>query len=510
MLIFYIFGCTQTTLPVSTSGPETVTDDTDDTDDTVEDTATTESLDSGLHDTADTATTIDTEDTGSEPSIAYDMAYFKSTHNSYSGEERGGIHTQLDAGFRGLEFDIHDNDFQTVQDYQLGHYLPGNEVDQEHGNPNGILLSDWLTHVKEWSIAHPEHAPITITLDLKDDLTDNASFLDGSMDRLNDILINTLGNNLFTPMYFENEWPSVDTLRNRYIIVLSGHEESRQLYKRDRGNNPSIAINEDGKVMEVHDSGSGTLWYWTGQMTTDGSVEWKRHGSYDTGQTPAIALNNDGWFVEVHQSYTMSTLWSRLGYIDDDYTPIFGDSEQYDSGVQPSIRFTNKSGFTLREIHQSQNTGANWDWEVTINPTNNSLAWGAHEQTADPLHDKNTDSSQDWIEVLTDVDKTAGSDTLLYQTQSGRQRIRYPQIAFVEYQHNNAAELIDSETWFAAVGSGSTSTLTSWNNAGLITRQWGFSETDSQNLMSPPNFPAVDSLSFDWYNDYDTQITFVE
>ena len=46
----------------------------------------------------------------------------------------------------------------------------------------------------------------------------------------------------------------------------------------------------------------------------------------------------------------------------------------------------------------------------------------------------------------------------------------HPQIAFVEYQNNNSTELIDGDAWFAAIGSGSESTLTSWNNDGFITR----------------------------------------
>ena len=147
--------------------------------------------------------------------------------------------------------------------------------------------------------------------------------MNGSMDKLNDIFVETLGNSIFAPMYFAGEWPTVDELRNRFVLVLSGHEESRQLYKRDRGYHPAVAINDSGQVIEVHDSGSGSLWYWSGQMRSDGSVEWKRHGRYDSGQKPAIALNNDGWFVEVHQSESNTTLWYRTGQIDSDYNPVF-------------------------------------------------------------------------------------------------------------------------------------------------------------------------------------------
>ena len=162
------------------------------------------------------------------------------------------------------------------------------------------------------------------------------------------------------------------------------------------------------------------------------------------------------------------------------------------------------------EIHQSQNTGQHWDWALTIDQTSGAVSWGAHGQTSSPLHDKDRDSANHWIEVLTEGHQNAGSDTLLYETRFNKARIRYPQIAFVEYQNNNSTELIDGDAWFAAIGSGSESTLTSWNNDGFITRVWGFDEGDSTSTISPPNFPATDYLDVDvqliLYNDWDSRI----
>ena len=105
---------------------------------------------------------------------------------------------------------------------------------------------------KEWSSENQGHAPITITIDFKDDLTDNIDYMNGSMDKLNDIFFETLGNAIFAPMYFGGEWPTVDELRNRFVLVLSGHEESRQLYKRDRGyirQLPSMILDKLSKYM---------------------------------------------------------------------------------------------------------------------------------------------------------------------------------------------------------------------------------------------------------------------
>ena len=144
------------------------------------------------------------------------------------------------------------------------------------------------------------------------------------------------------------------------MLVLSGHEESRQLYKRDRGYHPAVAINDSGQVMEVHDSGSGSLWYWTGQMRGDGSVEWKRHGRYDSGQKPAIALNNDGWFVEVRNQNPTQPCGIVLDTSIQITIQSFKTVKQYDDGVEPTIRFANRNSSTLLEIHKVKiraNTG---------------------------------------------------------------------------------------------------------------------------------------------------------
>ena len=110
--------------------------------------------------------------------------------------------------------------------------------------------------------------------------------------------------------------------------------------------------------------------------------------------------------------------------------------------------------------------------------------------------------------MYTDLDQSAGDDTLIYETSLQRARIRYPQIAFVEFQNHNASELMDFETWFAATDN--QSTLEVWNSSGLITRQWSFTDSSTTNVHSPPNFPATDFLLEDWYTDYCTAIGTVE
>src|SRR5206468_8124415 len=63
--------------------------------------------------------------------------------------------------------DLHDNGFVTYGDYRIGHDEPGDRVSHASGNPATNLLTDWLTLIRDWSLEHPQHAPITLGLDVK-------------------------------------------------------------------------------------------------------------------------------------------------------------------------------------------------------------------------------------------------------------------------------------------------------------------------------------------------------
>src|SRR5262249_47518601 len=135
-------------------------------------------------------------------SPVFNDAYFRSTHNSYEGGTRHSIIAQLDAGVRFLELDLHDNAFSTYRDYRIGHDEPGDRVSHDNGNPATNLLTDWLALIRGWSLAHPQHAPITLGLDTKDDLTDNHNASRGNMAALNERLVAVFGEQLFRAEHF--------------------------------------------------------------------------------------------------------------------------------------------------------------------------------------------------------------------------------------------------------------------------------------------------------------------
>ncbi|WP_157254468.1 hypothetical protein [Nonomuraea typhae] len=437
------------------------------------------------------------EAAAAEPPLT--AAVFRATHNSYSGNlggARGPISQQLDAGIRFVEYDIHDNGFTSRGDYALGHDAPGDEVDHA-GNPASGNLGDWLRTVGTWSAAHPQAAPIVVALDVKDNLTDNANHAEGNLAALNDRLTSAFGERLFRASDYRPAGPpTVGQLRGRILAVLSGDGRTRTLYRRDTGYNPAIALNNRGQVVEVHDSGNGTLWYWTGRYGSDGRVSWLRHGRYDTGENPAVAMNDNGDVVEVHESENTDALWYRVGRLDAATGEIrWSAGRQYDRGVRPTIRFTGQA--RLREIHQSQSGGQNWDWDGVLGDM--AVSWSGNGKTADPRYDKTTSAAgASWVRVRTAADRATPAETLRVDTDRVTgDLIRYQQVAFHEFQKGNSAELQQDALFYAAPASES-AFITGARQAGKLVRGWGFnSAADATTPIA--GYPATDTPYASWY-----------
>jgi hypothetical protein len=430
-------------------------------------------------------------------------AVFRATHNSYSGNVDGAKNTiayQLDHGIRFIELDIHDNGYAGSHDYSIGHDSPGDQVDHT-GNPASNLLRDWLNVINTWSAQHPTAAPIVVALDVKDDLTDNPSYAAGNPAALNQELTSVFGSRLSWARDYPASPPTVDTLRGRVLPVLSGDGQTRTQYKRDIGDNPAVAINGRGQVVEVHDSGAGDLWYWTGTYGADGRVTWLRHGKYDTGVTPAVALNDNGDLVEVHQSENATTLWYHVGHLGADGEISWSSSHQYDSGVLPTVRFTDATGTQLREIHRSQGSSQNWDWHGVLNAGATTVSWSGNAKTSDARYDKTTSTSgTSRVHVWNGADGPTPSRTLRIDTdRSTGDRIRYQQVAFDEFQKGDSAELQQDALFYAAPATES-SFITAARQAGRLVRGWDF---DSLGDATDPlaNYPATNHPYDAWYED---------
>lgn len=156
--------------------------------------------------------------------IPYHNAFFKTSHNSYIHS----IREQLNKGVRGLEYDIHDDKIQELEDFEVYHLQ--NHIDSllnEEGNPNNLLLTNWLKLLDDWSAEqNKDHTPITLFIELKDSIIDSNNEPEElyGIKKLNKIIVDAFNSNtLFTFKDFrENNfnWPTVRELKGRVIIVL--------------------------------------------------------------------------------------------------------------------------------------------------------------------------------------------------------------------------------------------------------------------------------------------------
>lgn len=392
-------------------------------------------------------------DTRRYPDVSY-----AATHNSYSGGIalwRTSIRAQLDRGVRALELDIHDDDY-AERGFRVGHLAPGDAVYHDDGNPELDDLDAWLKIIADWSETHPQHAPITLLLDLKDALGGNRSFDDGDLFALNDTLEKIFGDKLLPAENIQHDaWPAISELRGRILIVLSGDEDSRLAYRGQHGKNPAAAINSAGQVIVVHEDGEGGLWAWTGRALEDGTVRWLRRERYGSGSDPAIALDERGRFVETHRgsSFFQEELRSRSGRIGED------GRIDWASGDLASRTGTPPENFAL--------------------------------------------------EVYTGADGGFDGDTLLYRTpRSGQKRVRPAQLAFVEVQHGNEGAL-DRDGLYFYSGPAAELSARMWaagkRAAGKVARLWCFNDAELTAEASV-NFPATDRPFSRWYRGYENTL----
>src|SRR4030042_5853097 len=86
--------------------------------------------------------------------------------------------------------------------------------------------------------------------------------------------------------------------------------------KFDTGLNPSVAINDNNIVVEVHESNidDEDLYYRVGLLdNVTNTVKWGTSIKYDTGDRPSVTINNDNMVVEMHQAHESNDLWYNVG-----------------------------------------------------------------------------------------------------------------------------------------------------------------------------------------------------
>jgi len=113
----------------------------------------------------------------------------------------------------------------------------------------GLTLADCLNQLKVWSEAHPNHHPIFITLEAKDEaiklpgFTVPEKFTAQTFDELDESLVKNLGKqNILTPdevrgkfstlneAVTHNGWPTLQQAKGKFLFVLDAKNSKRAMY----------------------------------------------------------------------------------------------------------------------------------------------------------------------------------------------------------------------------------------------------------------------------------------
>ena len=168
---------------------------------------------------------------------------------------------------------------------------------------------------------------------------------------------------------------------NKPIIGLPENE-----MKFDTGLNPSVAINDNNIVVEVHEANNDDddLYYRVGLLDdVTNTVTWGNSTKYDTGDRPSAAINNDNMVVEVHKDHDSNNLWYNVGKVqieqNEDSTingtiswGNMGDYRNYDTGKNPSVAMF---GNYILEVHNSSADDYLWGRIGTLDASNKKILW---------------------------------------------------------------------------------------------------------------------------------------
>jgi len=207
-----------------------------------------------------------------EPDL-YNLIQAKDTSRSLKGLQYThiGITEQLNKGLRNLEIDVQG-------DSKGGKFAHPKGLDmakpEEVYDPNGEMkkpgfkvfhmididfrtscytLQNCLAELKKWSDANPDHVPVFITLEPKDDDsflgTKAEKFTTELFDALDAELRKGLGNKLITPdmvrgkyktleeAVLNNNWPTLKKAKGKFLFILDNNGAKRDLYAL---NHPSL------------------------------------------------------------------------------------------------------------------------------------------------------------------------------------------------------------------------------------------------------------------------------
>jgi hypothetical protein len=445
----------------------------------------------------------------------YEQKRYWATHNSYEGKERDWLSAQLAGNVRCVELDVWDNDYEKFGDFRLGHFKPGHAVALGTGgageNPTTLFLRDWLKIIAEWSASN-DHAVITLVLDVKSDLTDNAKA--GDLEDLNEKLEKAFGKSLFTrdDRDAAGGWPESSDLRNKVVCVLSGNSNNRASYRYCFGQKPAIAVDADGRVVVAYRSGGADMRYWSGQAKLPakglpGAIVWRHRGTYawnsQTVSEPSLAMMADGWVVSVHRigpapgKTGPAVLECTVGKLGEDGWINWHGGDVIGNGMLPSLEFA--GGNRVRLIHTTDTGKSLRLREGTLDPKKAKVKWGKAAAAEGEPFPRDTALWKGH-----DLRCFANATGLIVCAFDEAQRaVGYRQVAFVELQsEEEKADFVDPLFYGAAASN--PAAIAEARTLGLVARAWWFKQGDETAPPSPPqeNFAATDHPFRAFYAPY--------
>lgn len=182
------------------------------------------------------------------------------------------------------------------------------------------------------------------------------------------------------------DWPAVTVTKEGYVILAftplrdqtlrywvgkinpSGSEGqtidwklTQQVY--DSGFHPSLSVNSNGTMVEVHESGSGGkgIYYRIGHLQDPNAGQYNivwdtgNYGtSYDNGINPHIAINDKNQVIEVHQVRGERKLHYHRGVVQTNTINFEGSIRYDDRAEQPAVTLTNDGTVVECSIHDRE------------------------------------------------------------------------------------------------------------------------------------------------------------
>lgn len=156
---------------------------------------------------------------------------------------------QLDLGMRKLELDV----FYDPQSSTL----PVGHVQMIDMNSHCPELRSCLMQVKAWSETHPDHVPIWISFNAKDQqlagLPDPAPFTAEALALIDAVVEDVLADRLVRPRDVrDRQWPALDDARGKFLLILDEGGAKRDLYLQGWPNRPLfVMVPEDHPAAAV-------------------------------------------------------------------------------------------------------------------------------------------------------------------------------------------------------------------------------------------------------------------